>query len=104
MPQAGSSTVSPRRGSVTATMNRTTGRGRVELAGVARRVAHLPQHGLVERAQGVDLLAGGEVDAVDLVDDVAQQVAAHHAVVDARKTVAITSRRSSPLALVSARR
>ena len=52
----------------------------VELAGVAGGVAHLLEHGLVEMAEGVDLLGGGEVDAVDLVDDVAQQVAVDHAV------------------------
>ena len=56
------------------------GARRVELAGVAGRVAHLPEHRLVEMAERVDLVAGGEVDAVDLVDHVAQQVAAHHAV------------------------
>ena len=58
MPQAGSRTVSPSRGSITSTMNRTTARGRVELAGVAGRVAHLLEHRLVEVAEGVDLLAG----------------------------------------------
>ena len=55
----------------------------VELARVAGGVAHLAQHGFVECAQGVQLVAGGEVDAGDLVDDVAQEVAAHHAVLDA---------------------
>jgi hypothetical protein len=55
----------------------------VELAGVAGGVAHLPRHGLVERAEGVQLVARGEVDAVDLVDHVAQQVAAAHAIVHA---------------------
>ena len=57
----------------------------VELAGIARRIAHLAQHGFVERAEGVQLVAGGEVDAVELVDDVAQQVAADHAVLHAAK-------------------
>ena len=56
------------------------GARRVELAGVAGRVAHLLEHRLVEVAERVDLLAAGEVDAVDLVDHVAQQVAADHAV------------------------
>ena len=52
----------------------------VELAAVARRVAHFAQHGFVQMREGVDFLAGVEVDAVDLVDDVAQQIAADHAV------------------------
>lgn len=55
----------------------------VELAGVARRVAHFAEHGFIERAQGVQFLAGSEMNAADLVDDVAQQVAAFHAVVHA---------------------
>ena len=56
---------------------------RVELARIAGRIPHLPQHRLVQRAERVDLLGRSEVDAVDLVDDVAQQVTADHAVVDA---------------------
>ena len=48
----------------------------VELAGIARGIAHLAQHGFVQRPQSVQLVAGGEVDAGDLVDHVAQQVAA----------------------------
>ena len=55
----------------------------VKLAGIARRIAHLAQHGFVERAERVQLVAGGEVDAVELVDDIAQQVAADHAVLHA---------------------
>ena len=56
---------------------------RVELAVVAGRVAHLLEHRLVEVAEGEELLLGGEVDAADLVDDIAQQVAGGHAVDDA---------------------
>ena len=56
---------------------------RVELTGVAGRIAHLAQHGFVERSQGVQLVAGGEVDAGNLVDDIPEQVAALHPVVDA---------------------
>ena len=59
------------------------GAGGVELAGIAGGVAHFAQHGFVERAEGVELVAGGEMDAGDLVDDVAQEVAADHAVLDA---------------------
>ena len=44
----------------------------VKLAGIARRIAHLAQHGFVERAQRVQLVAGGEMNAVELVDDIAQ--------------------------------
>ena len=57
--------------------------GGVELPGVAGRVPHLPEHGLIEMPQGVDFIAGGEVDAVDLVDHIPQQIAADHAVDDA---------------------
>ena len=59
------------------------GAGGVEFAGIAGGVPHLPEHGLVEMAQGVDFLAGGEVDAVDFIDDIPEQVAADHAVEDA---------------------
>jgi hypothetical protein len=59
----------------------------VELAGIARRVAHLAQHRFVQVREGVDFFAGAEVDAVDLVDDVAQQVAADHAVLHALEDV-----------------
>ena len=85
VPQAGSSTVSPRRGSVTGDHEAHDGARRVELAGIARRIAHLAEHGFVERAERVQLVAGGEMDAVELVDDVAQQVAADHAVLHAAK-------------------
>jgi hypothetical protein len=58
---------------------------RVYLAGIARRIAHLAEHGFVERAKRVKLAAGSEMDAGDLVDDVAQQVAADHAILHAAK-------------------
>jgi hypothetical protein len=59
----------------------------VELARVASGVAHLAQHGFVQVREGVNLLAAAEVNAVDLVDDVAQQVAADHAVLHAAKHI-----------------
>ena len=59
------------------------GARRVKLAGIARRIAHLAQHGFVKRAQRVQLVAGGEMNAVELVDDIAQQVAADHPVLHA---------------------
>lgn len=46
------------------------GPGGVELAGIARRVPHLPEHGLIQMPEGVDFIAGGEVDAIDIVDHV----------------------------------
>ena len=63
------------------------GPGRVELAGIARRIPHLPQHGFVQMAEGVDFLGRAEVDAIDQVDYVAEQVAGDHAVHDAAKDV-----------------
>ena len=59
------------------------GARRIELAGIARGVAHLAEHGFVESAERVQLVAGGEMDAVDLVDHIAQQVAVDHAVMRA---------------------
>ena len=64
-------------------MKRTTSAGRVEFAGIASGIAHLAEHRLVERAQRVQLVAGGEMDAANLVNDIAQQVARSHAVIDA---------------------
>lgn len=55
----------------------------IEFAGVARGIAHLAEHGLVERAEGVQLIGGGEVDAGHFVHHIAQEVAALHAVIDA---------------------
>ena len=52
----------------------------IELTGVPGSVAHLLEHGLVEVTEGVDLVAAGEVNAVDLVDHVSQQVAVDHPV------------------------
>jgi hypothetical protein len=57
----------------------------VKLAGIARRIAHLAEHGFVERAEGMQLVAGSEMDAVEFVDDVAHQVAADHAVLHTSK-------------------
>src|SRR5206468_11236576 len=59
------------------------GARRVKLAGVPRGVPHLAQEGFIKGAESVQLLARGEMDARNLVDDVPQQVAALHAVVDA---------------------
>ena len=52
----------------------------VELARVTRRIPHLPQHALVQVPESVDFVLGREVDVVDLVDDVAQEVAVDHPV------------------------
>jgi hypothetical protein len=51
----------------------------VEFAGVAGGIPHLFEHRFVKMAQGVDLVAAGEVNVVDLVDHVAQQIAVDHA-------------------------
>jgi hypothetical protein len=59
----------------------------IELAGIARRVAHFAQHRFVEVREGVDFFAGAEMDTVNLVNDVAQQVAADHAVLNALEDV-----------------
>ena len=53
---------------------------RVEFAGIAGGIAHLAQHGFVESAQSMEFLSGCEMDASNFVDDVAQQIAALHAV------------------------
>src|SRR5205823_6437993 len=53
---------------------------RVELAILPGGVAHLLEHGFVKMAEGVNLVGGGEVDAVDLVEHVAQQVTVEHPV------------------------
>src|SRR5262245_31598189 len=58
---------------------------RVELAGVAGGVAHLLEHRLVKMTQRVDFFRRVEMDSVDLVDHVAQQVPALHAVAHAGK-------------------
>ena len=52
----------------------------VEFAGIAGVVVHLLQYRFVEMAEGVDFVAAGEVDVIDLVDHVAEQVAVDHAV------------------------
>src|SRR5262249_54068237 len=53
---------------------------RVELAGVAGGISHFFKHRLVEMAEGVDLVAAGEVNVVYFVDHIAEQVAVDHAV------------------------
>ena len=80
MPQAGSRITSPSLGIDDFDHEADDGARRVELAGIAGGVAHLFEHGLVEMAEGVDLVAAGEVDVVDLVDHVAQQIAVDHPV------------------------
>ena len=52
----------------------------VKLTGVAGGVAHLLEHGFVEMTEGVDLVAAGEMDAVDFVDHVAEQITVDHPV------------------------
>jgi hypothetical protein len=44
---------------------------RVELAGVAGGVAHLFEHGFIQLAEGVDLVAAGEVNVTEFVAHVA---------------------------------
>ena len=83
MPHAGSSTVSPNLGLMHLHHEPHDRPRRVELAGVARGVAHLAEHRFVEAAERVELLARVEVDAVDLVDDVPQQIAVLHPILDA---------------------
>ena len=61
-------------------MKRITGRG-CRTARVAGRVAHLTEHRLVQVRHRVDVVGRGEVDLVDLVDDVAEEVAGQHPVV-----------------------
>ena len=81
MPQAGSSTISPRLRVDLLDDEPDHRPRRVELARVAGGVAHLAQHRLVEVRHRVDVVGRVEVDLVDLVDDVAQQVAGEHPVV-----------------------
>ena len=59
----------------------------IELASITCGIAHLAQHRLIQVRQRVGFFAAAKVDAVDLVDDVAQQVAADHAVLDALEDV-----------------
>ena len=81
MPQAGSRTISPSLRIDLLDHEADDRARRVELAGVAGGVAHLAEHRLVEVGHRVDVVGGGEVDLVDLVDDVAQQIAGEHPVV-----------------------
>ena len=57
------------------------GAGRVKFAGVARGVAHLAEHRLVEMGHRVNVVGRREVDRVHLVDHVSEQVARQHPVV-----------------------
>ena len=52
----------------------------IKLTGIAGGVAHLLEHGFVEMAEGVDLVAAGEMDVADFVDHVAEQIAVDHPV------------------------
>ena len=56
------------------------GARRVKFAGITGSITHFTKHGFVERPQRVQLIAGGEMDAVEFVDDIAQQITANHAV------------------------
>lgn len=42
--------------------------------GISRHVAHLPQHALVKRPEGVNLIPRREVYFIHFIDYVAQQV------------------------------
>src|SRR4051794_18755966 len=59
--------------------------GRVELARVACRVAHLPQHGFVELRHGVGVVRGDKADLVYLIDQVGEKVAGEHPVAGVAK-------------------
>src|SRR5437879_6106953 len=63
------------------------GTRRVELAGIACGIAHFAKHGFVERAQSVDFVLRSEVDFVDLVDDIAEEIAVGHAIKRALKNL-----------------
>ena len=69
----------------------------IELPGISRGIPHLTEHGLVKTPQGMEFPAGCEMDTGDLVDHISKEVTTPHTVIHALKTVAITSRRSSPL-------
>ena len=53
---------------------------RVELARITGGIAHFLQHAFVQVPQGVDLVAGSEMDIVDPTDDIAQEIAVDHPV------------------------
>ena len=80
MPQAGSRITSPSLGFDDFDHEADDGARRVKLAGVAGGVAHFFEHRFVEMAEGVNLVAAGEVNVADFVDHVAQQVAVDHPV------------------------
>ena len=80
MPQAGSRITSPSLRIDDFNHEANDGTRRIELAGVAGGVAHLFEHRFVEMAEGVDLVAAGEMDVTNFIDHVAEQVAVDHAV------------------------
>ena len=80
MPQAGSRTVSPRRGIDLLDDELGDGAGGVELARVAGGL-EVFEDLLVDVAEQVAVVGGVEVDAVDLVDDLPHQGAVLHVVV-----------------------
>src|SRR5580700_1493496 len=57
----------------------------VELTRVTGGVAHFAQHGLIEMAEGMNLVFRGEMNSVNAVNNIAQQVTVHHAVDGALK-------------------
>ena len=61
------------------------GTRRIELAGVASRVAHLFEHGFVEVRDGVNVVGRIEVDVIEFVHDLAQDVAGPDAIIGALK-------------------
>src|SRR6266496_5880718 len=58
---------------------------RIKLSGIARGIAHLAQHGLVERTERVQFLARTKMDSRNFINHIAQQIAAEHAVISAFK-------------------
>ena len=54
----------------------------IKLTRIPRRIPHLPQHRFIKRAQRVQLIARGEVNAVELVNHISQKVAADHPILD----------------------
>ena len=58
---------------------------RVEFAGIAGCIPHFAEHRFVHVPQRVDLILRCEMNVVHPVDDIAQQIAVHHAVDGALK-------------------
>ena len=63
---------------------------------IAGRIAHLAKQRLVEAAQDMNFLGGIEVDAINQVNDIAQKIAALHAV---RESLKYGGDHVAPLAL-----